>query len=96
MTDDKPTLEFVNDWGELERAVEALRPFIGLDYIDETLGYNDEFDGFMAALPVVVKYVPALLEQFSQLFELSESLTAAWEAFSKGLTPAGLVLPDYP
>lgn len=79
----EPAVEFVNDWSELENAVEALR------YDEDQL-----YDRFpWAAADIVVEFVPRLLTQYAKLLELSYVLTDLVEKQNATRPPTGLYLP---
>jgi hypothetical protein len=84
-------LEFVNDWSELEAAVEWYRSIrdAGPGEFNE---WNPEGEH---ALSVIVDYVPRLLTQYAKLVELSFALTEGWEQYATLQAPSGLYLPDH-
>jgi phytoene dehydrogenase-like protein len=83
MTD---SIEFVNDWSELEAAVAWL-----VEYSDDPdLPTSREH-----AVQTVAKYVPRLLTQYAKLVELSFALTEGWETYATLNPPSGLHLPDH-
>lgn len=88
----KPTLEFVNDWSELESAVNQLRwyftsedPGTFYDYcrLDPDVGQ------------VIIDYVPRLLTQYATLLETSFALVEGWEQYAQVNRPSGLFVPDH-
>jgi len=81
MTD---SIEFVNDWSELEEAVAWLVEYSS----DQDLPESREH-----AVQTVAKYVPRLLTQYAKLLELSYVLTDLVEAQNAHRTPEGLYLP---
>jgi hypothetical protein len=89
----EPTsIEFVNDWSELEAAVADLAELISAhaecepDYCDTP---------FIRDYQVIVDYVPRLLTQYANLVELSFALTEGWEQYATLQKPTGLYLPDH-
>ena len=76
-------VQFVNDWSELERAVEVLA------------GHALYTDDYGPAMATVVEYVPRLLTQYASLLELSLTLTEGWEQYASLQAPTGLYLPDH-
>ena len=85
MMSDKPALEFVNDWSELEGAIYLLT------HEPETYDPED----YDAALDTIRTYVPRLLTQYANLVELSFALTEGWEQYATLQKPTGLYLPDH-
>lgn len=87
----EPEIEFVNDWSELERAVEWYRTIR-----DKGPGeFNEWNPEGEHALNVIVDYVPRLLTQYANLVELSFALTEGWEQYASLQGPTGLYLPDH-
>jgi hypothetical protein len=86
MMSDKPALEFVNDWSELEAAVE---------WLVENHNNPDLPASREDAVQTVAKYVPRLLTQYASLVELSFALTEGWEQYATLQKPTGLYLPDH-
>lgn len=83
------SIEFVNDWSELEEAVRYLK--------EEDLMYYDGTGPTLTAeekINVVAEYVPRLLTQYANLVELSFALTEGWETYATLNAPSGLYLPD--
>lgn len=94
-------LEFVNDWGVLEAAINVLMdPTNFGQYDDNELGEGD-CDGHhvsedvLTSLWVIKQYVPRLLTQYANLVELSFALTEGWEQYVKVQAPSQLYLPDH-
>lgn len=84
-------LQFVNDWSELEAA---------LDYWNSNPDpiHPDELDLDTEAwqsINVITKYVPRLLTQYATLLETSFALVEGWEQYAQLNTPTGLYLPDH-
>lgn len=75
-------LEFVNDWSELEAAIEV----IASEDWGNSLSYT---------MRVIAEYVPRLLTQYASLVELSFALTEGWEQYASLQPPTGLYLPDH-
>ena len=91
---DKPELEFVNDWSELERAAEVLKEHLA--WYDQ-LSHADPLDDnpeLVWAMDVLVDYVPRLLTQYASLLETSYALVEGWEAYAKVNAPTGILVPD--
>lgn len=63
-------VEFINDWSKLKEALATLNK--GLTWL------NPEYD--VEAVGVVLHYVPALLDAYSELWELAGNLMRAVEA----------------
>jgi hypothetical protein len=84
-------LEFVNDWSELENAVDFYRSIHDLGPGE----FNEVNPGATHALSVIVDYVPRLLTQYASLLELSLTLTEGWEQYASLQQPKGLYLPDH-
>jgi hypothetical protein len=82
--------EFVNDWSELEAAVDMVCAMSESRYVD-ILPEDPEWEAFK----VVVEYVPRLLTQYAKLLELSYVLTDLVEKQNALNTPTGLYLPDH-
>lgn len=80
MTQTTDTLEFVNDWSELENCVNVMS------------NWAVEPD-FQWIVDVIVDYVPRLLTQYANLVELSFALTEGWETYATLNAPSGLYLP---
>lgn len=100
MTQTTESLQFVNDWSELERAVEILygeffcadgTPGTYVDLINDEL--VPELDVWKA-VETIKTYVPRLLTQYANLVELSFALTEGWETYATLNAPTGLYLPD--
>jgi hypothetical protein len=94
---DTTELEFVNDWSELEQALEVLRTD---DPYDMDLGEWDCRSQHISsqlgdAIDTVSRYVHRLLTQYAKLVELSFALTEGWEQYASLNTPKGLYLPDH-
>jgi hypothetical protein len=93
-------LEFVNDWSELEAAVNLLKTHELLDY--EYCECDQPCNGGHAYMPygvedavaTIVEYVPRLLTQYAKLVELSFALTEGWEQYVTLQGPSGLYVPD--
>lgn len=79
-------LEFVNDWSDLEAAV---------DWLVEYSGDPDLPASRQHAVETVAKYVPRLLTQYASLLELSFVLTESWEKHAELQPKTGLYLPDH-
>lgn len=79
-------LEFVNDWSELEAAIQDLDNLDRLDGLTNPAGYS--------SIEVIQSYVPRLLTQYVNLVELSFALTEGWETYATLNAPSGLYLPD--
>lgn len=79
-------LEFVNDWSELEAAIQDLDNLDRLDGLTNPVGYS--------SIEVIQSYVPRLLTQYANLVELSFALTEGWETYATLNAPTGLYLPD--
>lgn len=91
-TDGVSSVEFVNDWSELEEAVSDLKDLYDL-HADCEPDYCDEVE-LVPSLRVIVEYVPRLLTQYANLVELSFALTEGWETYATLNAPSGLYLPD--
>ena len=93
-----PELRFVNDWTPLEEAVQILKkedPYnMDLGEWDCNSAHYDDFTE--EAIDTVVKYVPRLIEAYSQLMELSLNMTQAWEYMTQNRTPEGIYIPTAP
>lgn len=90
------SIEFVNDWSELEEALEVLRTD---NAYDMDLGEWDCNSAHVSgkledAMYVITKYVPRLLTQYASLVEISFALTEGWEQYAALQKPSGLYLPD--
>lgn len=89
-------LEFVNDWSELEAAVELLRTYDAGENRYAIDCYHDHlYEDAKSAIEILVEYVPRLLTQYANLVELSFALTEGWEQYVKVQAPTGLYLPDH-
>lgn len=75
-------IEFVNDWSELEAAIEKID-----DFHDRYTEWDDD------AWRVITHYVPRLLTQYASLLETSFALTEGWEKYVEVNPPTGLYLP---
>lgn len=80
-------IEFVNDWSELEAAIQDLDNLDRLDGLTNPVGYS--------SIEVIQSYVPRLLTQYANLVELSFALTEGWEHYASLQGPTGLYLPDH-
>lgn len=100
-TDGKASLEFVNDWSELEAAVNLLASadLMESDYCeceDSCWGGHQYVPwGVEEAVSTIIRYVPRLLTQYASLVELSFALTEGWEQYATLQPPKGLYLPDH-
>lgn len=86
------SIEFVNDWSELENAIAFLSKLFDHGYVDISVGYDDDC---WDAVNVIKDYVPRLLTQYANLVELSFALTEGWEQYAALQAPTGLYLPDH-
>lgn len=105
-TDGVSEIEFVNDWSELEEAVQLVHdtfhscwyewqltsPPPDAYYLD--INSADEAEVW-EAVKVIKDYVPRLLTQYAKLVELSFALTEGWETYATLNAPTGLYLPDH-
>lgn len=90
-------LEFVNDWSELEEALEILsneRNF-GDDIGEFDCSADHVGNDVLWAVWKIKEYVPRLLTQYANLVELSFALTEGWETYATLQKPSGLYLPDH-
>lgn len=85
-------LEFVNDWSELELAVDHL---VNGELYEEPYGPSALSTETYDAIDVIRRYVPRLLTQYANLVELSFALTEGWEHYASLQGPTGLYLPDH-
>lgn len=88
------SIEFVNDWSELEEAVSVLKEKAddrGSYYQDPWIQSSEAEHAFW----VITEYVPRLLTQYAKLVELSFALTEGWEQYATLQGPSGLYLPDH-
>ena len=85
-------LEFVNDWTELEAAVELIKNLFNHTYVDIQDDYDQEC---WQAVDTISEYVPRLLTQYANLVELSFALTEGWEQYATLQGQSGLDLPDH-
>lgn len=94
------SLEFVNDWSELESALMILADSAHFGQRDDNdLGEWDcsgqhVSEDVLWAIMIVETYVPRLLTQYANLVELSFALTEGWETYAALNAPTGLYLPD--
>lgn len=95
---EKPALEFVNDWSELEAAVAEISSlFIREDgsdteYVDILPSWEGEA---WKAAHVIKEYVPRLLTQYASLLEMSYLLTDLVKEQLDAAPKAGLYVPDH-
>jgi hypothetical protein len=89
----KPELEFVNDWSELEAAVEYFKNVADAHERCDP-HYCDEWE-ILPSIRAAVEYVPRLLTQYASLVEISFALTEGWEQYATLNPPSGLHLPDH-
>lgn len=94
---EKQTLEFVNDWSELEAALEIMRTD---NEYDMDLGEWDCNSAHLSgqledAIHTVLQYVPRLLTQYASLLETSFALVEGWEQYAQVHKPSGLLVPDH-
>jgi hypothetical protein len=82
-------LEFVNDWSELEAAVETLNKTTHQN------AWQRDDNEHLGAIAVLLTYVPRLLTQYAKLVELSFALTEGWEQYATLQPPTGLYMPDH-
>src|SRR5690242_720984 len=84
-------LEFVNDWSELEEAVEYFKErYEPHDRCDPD--YCDEWE-ILPSARAVMEYVPRLLTQYAKLVELSFALTEGWEQYATLQPRQGFICP---
>ena len=90
-------LEFVNDWSELEAAIEVLKQDNPYDMdLGEWDCNSQHWSGAAEdAVDLLIRYVPRLLTQYASLLELSFTLTGSWEEYARLNPPTGLHLPDH-
>lgn len=89
------SIEFVNDWSELEAAVAVLR-----EDLHEPLTCDNSLcqgcrGSYSKELRVFMEYVPRLLTQYAKLLELSYVLTDLVEKQNALTPPTGLYMPDH-
>lgn len=94
-------MEFVNDWGKLEAAVEVLKQtpdLLDYDYCecDEPCNGAHAYvpHAVQTAVNDMVRLVPRLIKSYEDLYEHSMNMLTAWEAYMHNQTPAGLYVPS--
>lgn len=87
------SIEFVNDWSELEKAVAYLR--VRDDDLMEPNDYRSWGSATGYAISVLEEFVPRLLTQYAKLVELSFALTEGWETYATLNGSSGLYVPDH-
>lgn len=90
-------IEFVDDWSPLKEAINILSDpsNFGEDHGEFDCNGMHHSEDVSEAIWVVKRYVPALIEQYSKLLELSFMLTEAWDMANQNKTPSGLIVEEF-
>lgn len=83
---DKPALQFLDDWSEIKAALAALDKLKNNPYSQEN------YRQIVGYLGTLLFFVPVLITAYSELWDLSQVLTAAAEKLMKSRDD--LYVPD--